>query len=99
MISIEGFLTFLQFAGCKIIYFDAGTYIITSTITIPTGTQVVGELWTVIMGQGYSFADPYHPVPVIRVGERCSRGVLEISDMVFSTRGSGRFWVPFVQGN
>ncbi|KAF8495372.1 exo-beta-1,3-glucanase [Gautieria morchelliformis] len=79
---------FDKFAGCKIIYFDAGTYIITSTITIPTGTQVVGELWTVIMGQGYSFADPYHPVPVIRVGERCSQGVLEISDMVFSTRGS-----------
>ena len=46
-----------------------------------------------IMGQGYSFADPYRPVPVVRVGERCSRGVLEISDMVFSTRGSGQyFW-------
>ncbi|KAF8584104.1 glycoside hydrolase family 55 protein [Ramaria rubella] len=78
---------FEKFAGCKIIYFDAGTYIISSTITIPAGTLVVGEIWSVVMGQGPAFANPHHPVPVVRVGERCSRGVLEISDMVFSTRG------------
>ncbi|KAJ3508027.1 hypothetical protein NLJ89_g5977 [Agrocybe chaxingu] len=34
-----------RFAGCKIIFFDAGTYIVTSTITIPAGTHVVGEAW------------------------------------------------------
>lgn len=36
--------------GCKILYFDAGTYKVTNTITIPTGSIVVGEIWTTIIG-------------------------------------------------
>ena len=80
---------FTQFAGCKIIFFDAGTYIITSTITIPAGTQVVGEAWSVIAGKGAAFEDANAPTPVVRVGAPGSQGIMEITDIVFTTVGPG----------
>ncbi|KAL0947433.1 hypothetical protein HGRIS_013543 [Hohenbuehelia grisea] len=79
---------FAQFSGCKIIFFDAGTYIVTSTLTIPAGTQIVGEGWSVIAGQGSAFADQNNPQVVVRVGDPNSQGIMEISDIIFSTVGS-----------
>ena len=48
---------FDQFAGCKIIFFDAGVYLVSDTLTIPAGTQVVGEAWSTILGGGSNFED------------------------------------------
>ncbi|KAH9942506.1 beta-1,3-glucanase [Epithele typhae] len=78
---------FDKFSGCKIIYFDQGVYVVTGTITIPAGTQVVGEAWATILGTGSAFTDYNNPKPVIRAGTAGSTGVLEITDMIFSTRG------------
>ncbi|KAJ8080314.1 hypothetical protein PM082_017147 [Marasmius tenuissimus] len=78
---------FDQFADCKIIFFDAGHYIVKSTLTIPAGAHVVGEAWTMISGRGHAFADMDSPTPVIRVGEPDCQGIIEISDMLFSTVG------------
>ena len=78
-----------QFAGCKIIFFDAGTYFVTNTITIPAGSRVVGEAWSVIMGGGDKFKDMLNPEVMIRVGERGEKGIVEITDIIFSTQGSG----------
>lgn len=39
--------------GCKVLFFDAGTYRVTNTITIPTGSIVVGEVWSTIIGMSY----------------------------------------------
>lgn len=80
---------FLQFAGCRILFFDHGTYLVSSTITIPAGTRIVGEAWSVIMGSGAAFSDVNNPQPVVRVGTQGSQGVLEITDMLFTTRGPG----------
>ncbi|KAG5649857.1 hypothetical protein H0H81_001746 [Sphagnurus paluster] len=79
---------FDKFAGCKIIFFDAGTYIVTSTLTIPAGTQIVGEAWSVIAGSGNAFKDVNNPQVVVRAGEANSQGILEISDIIFATVGS-----------
>ena len=76
-----------QYAGCKIIFFDAGTYIVSSTITIPAGTQVVGEVWSQVVGTGSQFTDYNNPRPVIQVGTAGSTGTVEITDMIFTTRG------------
>lgn len=38
-------------AGCKIIYFPAGTYIVTSTIFVPPGSRIVGEAFATISGK------------------------------------------------
>ncbi|KAK0442941.1 exo-beta-1,3-glucanase [Armillaria borealis] len=76
---------FNQYAGCKIIFFDAGTYIVSSTLTIPAGTQIVGEAWSVIAGKGSAFQDQSNPQVVVRVGAQGSQGTVEISDIIFST--------------
>ncbi|KAJ7273182.1 exo-beta-1,3-glucanase, partial [Mycena rebaudengoi] len=73
--------------GHKILFFDAGTYIVTSTITIPAGSRIVGEAWSVISGSGPAFQDQDHPQVVVRVGEAGSQGVIEITDIIFSTVG------------
>ncbi|KAJ7702297.1 pectin lyase fold/virulence factor [Mycena rosella] len=78
---------FAAFAGCKIIFFDAGTYVVTSTLTIPAGTQIVGEAWSVIAGKGAAFADINNPQVVVQVGASGSSGLVEISDIIFSTIG------------
>ncbi|EJU01871.1 glycoside hydrolase family 55 protein [Dacryopinax primogenitus] len=75
------------YAGCKIIYFDAGTYYVTNTIRFPADTIIVGEVWSVIMGGGPVSSDAARPVPVVQIGTPGSRGVMEITDIVFSTRG------------
>ncbi|KAG9310404.1 glycoside hydrolase family 55 protein [Chiua virens] len=78
---------FDQYAGCKIFFFDAGVYYVTDTITIPAGTQIVGEAWPVILGGGEKFQSEANPRVVVRAGTAGSKGVLEISDIVFATVG------------
>lgn len=50
---------------------------------------MTGEAWTVLAGQGKAFQDQANPRPVFRVGEIGSEGILEISDIVFTTIGPG----------
>ncbi|KAG7088181.1 hypothetical protein E1B28_012199 [Marasmius oreades] len=78
---------FDEFAGCKIFFFDAGTYIVKSTLTIPADSRIVGEAWTTIAGRGLKFQDIDNPQPVIRVGEPDCQGIVEISDMIFTAIG------------
>ncbi|KAG8220629.1 pectin lyase fold/virulence factor [Butyriboletus roseoflavus] len=78
---------FNQYAGCRIIFFDAGVYYVTHTITIPAGTQIVGEAWSVILAGGWYFQSQRHPRPVIRAGSIGSQGTMEISDLLLTTAG------------
>ncbi|SJL04750.1 related to glucan 1,3-beta-glucosidase [Armillaria ostoyae] len=71
----------------KVIFFDAGVYIITSTLTIPAGCRLVGEAWSEISGKGDYFKDVKNPKVMVRVGEPGSRGSVEITDIIFSTIG------------
>jgi glucan 1,3-beta-glucosidase len=68
---------------------DAGYYIVTSTVTIPAGTRLVGEAWSVLAGKGPAFQDQDNPQVVFKVGEEGSQGITEITDIVFSTVGPG----------
>ena len=74
-------------AGCKLLYLDAGTYLVSDTITIPAGTRILGEAWSTILGYGSHFQDQENPKVVIKVGEVGSSGVTEVSDIVFGTKG------------
>ena len=76
-----------EFSGCKIIFVDHGTYLITDTLTIPPGTQIVGEVWSVIMGAGSRFRDQNNPHVMVRVGEDGDVGNVEITDIMFATQG------------
>jgi hypothetical protein len=42
----------------KIIFADAGVYLLSDTVTIPPGTVIVGEAWTQFAATGSKFGDP-----------------------------------------
>ncbi|KAK0185857.1 exo-beta-1,3-glucanase [Armillaria mellea] len=71
----------------KVMFFDAGVYVITTTLTIPAGCRLVGEAWSEISGKGDYFKDIANPKVMVRVGERGSRGSVEITDIIFNTIG------------
>ena len=66
---------------------DAGFYVVSSTVTIPAGTRLVGEAWSVLAGKGPMFQDQKNPQVMFRVGEKGSQGITEITDVVFTTVG------------
>lgn len=72
----------------KVVFFDAGTYKVTSTITIPVGSKVVGESYPIIMGSGSFFSSITSPQPVVTVGAAGQSGLVEWSDMIVSTQGA-----------
>lgn len=78
-----------QYAGCMLIFFDAGVYYVTDTISIPAGTQIVGEAWSTILAGGSNFQSQMNPRVVVQAGVAGSEGVLEISDVIFATAGPG----------
>ena len=73
-------------------------YFITSTLKIPAGTQMVGEGWSVIMGGGSAFADMSNPTVMVQAGAPGSSGILEITDIVFTTQAPGAFLSVAAQG-
>ncbi|PWW76933.1 Glycoside Hydrolase Family 55 protein [Tuber magnatum] len=71
----------------KVIYFDHGAYVISSTVNVPMNTRIVGEAWPLILANGDAFKDVNNPVPVFKVGQEGDTGVVEMSELVFETRG------------
>lgn len=72
----------------NLIYFPAGSYIVTSTITIPPNTRMTGQVWSQFVASGSYFADMANPQPMIRVGNVGDVGTVEMSDFLFTSIGS-----------
>ena len=75
-------------AAGNIVYFDAGIYVVTSTLKIPPGAKLVGEEYPLIMSSGSFFNDMSNPKPVVQVGTPGQTGQVEWSDMIVSTQGT-----------
>ena len=75
------------YAATKIIFFDAGAYLHTSTVYIPPYAVIVGEVESTIMATGFFFDDARNPKPVWAVGQQGQSGNVQIVDMLFSHRG------------
>jgi glucan 1,3-beta-glucosidase len=76
-------------AAGDVVYFDSGTYRITSTLVIPAGSKIVGESYPIIMSSGSFFNDINNPKPVVQVGNPGqSASPVEWSDMIVSTQGT-----------
>jgi len=71
-----------------VIYFPAGSYIVTSTITIPPNIRMTGQVWSQIVAKGSFFADASSPQVMIKVGEANDVGTVEIYDMLFASIGA-----------
>lgn len=50
---------------------------------------MIGEGWSVIIGGGSAFSNMKNPTVMVQVGAPGSSGIMEISDIVFATRGPG----------
>lgn len=87
-----------MFAGSSIIYVDAGSYILTSTITIPTYARIVGEVWAQLVATGSYFEDAKNPKPLLKVGNKGERGTAELQDLIFTSKGATA-GVIFVEWN
>lgn len=53
--------TLTQSANSKIVYFPAGTYLITSTVFVPAGSRLVGEAWSTLSATGSFFQSESSP--------------------------------------
>ncbi|KAH8916392.1 glycoside hydrolase family 55 protein [Atractiella rhizophila] len=79
-----------DYAGCRIIYFDAGIYRISDTLTIPPSSIIVGEAYPTIQAFGSNFADSTLPRVGVRVGADADHGSVEISGMLFNAAGGSK---------
>lgn len=71
----------LYSAQGKILFVDAGSYILRSTINVPTGTKMVGETWSQLVAYGPYFQDANHPKVLLQVGH------IELQDLIVTTKG------------
>ena len=74
-------------AAGQLCFFDAGIYLVTNTITIPPGSKIAKESYSVIMSSGDFFNDVNNPKPVVQVGASGSSGSVQWTDMVVATQG------------
>lgn len=70
-----------------IIYFDHGAYYIQDTVKVPKDIKITGEMWPLIMAGGAKFSDESKPIPAFQVGEPGDVGTVEMSDLIFETKG------------
>ena len=71
----------------QIAYFDHGAYVVTKTIKVPKNIKITGEIWPIIMASGKAFSNSASPAPVFQVGQPGDTGAVEMSDLIFSTKG------------
>ncbi|KAI1435804.1 glycoside hydrolase family 55 protein [Xylaria sp. CBS 124048] len=72
----------------KIAYFPFGKYRVDDTLFVPVGSQIVGEAWSTITGNGDNFMDSSNPRPVVAVGNAGDVGVAQIQDMRFTVNAA-----------
>ena len=72
----------------QVVYFDHGAYIVSSTVKVPANIRITGEIWPLIMASGAAFADQTNPTPVFQVGQPGDTGAVEMSDLIFETKGA-----------
>ncbi|EAQ92534.1 hypothetical protein CHGG_00769 [Chaetomium globosum CBS 148.51] len=72
----------------KILFVDAGSYILTDTVVVPTNVKIVGETWSQFVAFGSAFSDANNPKVMVRVGATPGLvGNVEMQDLFFTTKG------------
>ncbi|KAJ4361597.1 hypothetical protein N0V95_001758 [Ascochyta clinopodiicola] len=72
----------------NLIYFPAGSYIITTTVVISPNTRITGSIWSQLVASGDYFAHMDSPKVMIQVGNKGDSGTVEISDILFTSIGA-----------
>ncbi len=71
----------------SIVFFPFGIYLVKSTIAIPVGSRIVGQVWSQIMGTGPMFQNMSNPQIIAQVGKPGDVGIVEISDIMITVSG------------
>ncbi|KAH6845143.1 pectate lyase superfamily protein-domain-containing protein [Chaetomium sp. MPI-CAGE-AT-0009] len=71
-------------ANCKIVFFPQGIYRTNTTIHVPPGSRLTGEVFSTISGSGAHFTDPANPQPILRLGQPGDRGVSQLTDLLIT---------------
>lgn len=77
----------LNSAVGKLLFIDAGTYILTSTVVVPTGSRIVGEAWSQLAASGSYFGSATSPKALLQVGQPGEVGDVEMQDLIITTKG------------
>ncbi|CAK7219086.1 hypothetical protein SCUCBS95973_003705 [Sporothrix curviconia] len=72
----------------KIMFIDSGIYLLSDTVTIPTGARIVGEAWSQLAATGSKFSDASKPHVMLKVGNAGDKGSVEIQDLLFTSKGA-----------
>ncbi|KPI42190.1 Glucan 1,3-beta-glucosidase [Cyphellophora attinorum] len=72
----------------KILYIDAGVYVLTKTLYIPAGARITGEAYPTLLATGSFFADMSTPQPFIQIGKPGETGTVLWADAMISGRGA-----------
>jgi glucan 1,3-beta-glucosidase len=70
----------------KLVYFPAGTYIVTDSLVIPPESRIVGDAYASSISAAFSprFNNPDAPTAMVKLGNPGDVGVGQISDMLFT---------------
>ena len=79
---------FKKATASNLIYFPAGSYIITSTLVVPPNVRMTGSVWSQLVASGAYFANKSSPKVMFQVGKVGDVGTIEISDMLFTSKGA-----------
>ncbi|KAL4918625.1 pectate lyase superfamily protein-domain-containing protein [Aspergillus aurantiobrunneus] len=85
-------------SGNRIIFVDAGTYILTDTVIVPKDAKIHGEAWSQFAASGDSFFDANNPRVMLQIGNTGDVGTVEIQDLILTTEG-GTAGVVLMQWN
>ena len=72
----------------QVVYFDHGAYVVSSTVKVPSNIKITGEIWPLILASGAAFSNQASPAPVFQVGQPGDTGAVEMSDLIFQTKGA-----------
>ncbi|KAK3934012.1 glycoside hydrolase [Diplogelasinospora grovesii] len=70
------------------VYIPAGSYMVSSTVKIPIGVNVVGSCWAQIVATGSNFQDMNNPLAVVQVGNPNDVGSVQLQDLLITVQGN-----------
>lgn len=86
--AVQAFLEKVAAQDGAIAYFDHGAYLVSDTIAVPKNIKMTGEIWPLIVADGKGFNDSQNPKAVFQIGKPGDSGAVEISDIIFETKGA-----------
>lgn len=86
--AMQAFLTKVAGQEGAIAYFDHGAYLVSDTIVVPNNIKITGEIWPLWVADGKAFNDSDNPKAVFQIGKPGDKGAVEISDIMFETKGA-----------